>query len=652
MSMPHSGRLAAIAALTVVSVGAGVLAVPAAAAPAPSAISATADARAADARAADARAAAPKSGSASAASPILVTGQAGWGFKASWVRYVTGLGGTVTEAGGATKGAGGVISYPVAYGSVDPAGRDADVRFSGSVTYTVPKHGIDAITLANPRVLLKDGKGTLHMDVTTALAGGAPVATKDVPFATLTASAGALAGSKINWSGITAKLTAKGAETFSNEGQPMYPVGTVLDNLAVSGTVSVPTLTVTQVSGLGAETQVTVTGTGYLPGRGVYLAQTVALPGTGFPSVFGNAAWIRKVGADGTFTTTMKITETFTPGGAPAVDCRTTACFVASFNSHDTGDWMASRSQDVARAVHFGAAEVTTQPKSRTVRSGASAVFTAAARGADSVRWERSTDRGTTWSAIPGAASGTLSVKAAEALESSRYRAVFTNVTGEVTTESATLSVSAVPSRLTSFNAAPEPVAKGEKLTVTGTLQTMGSTDDTWRPLARTSLVIESRPTGGKTWSRAATVTTGTKGTFSAKVTTTKDSDWRARYAGTADRAASVSSTDNVDVRLRTAVSGFNASPEPVRKGRTITASGTLRNLDGSWKDAASQSVTIWFKADGAKSWSRQATVRTNGKGKFSKAFTAKKDGNWRAEFVATPSRLGSVSGSDWVDVR
>ncbi|NEB39475.1 HtaA domain-containing protein [Streptomyces sp. SID14515] len=642
MSMPRRGRLAALAALTVISVGAGVLAVPASAAPG---VHAAAPAEAA--------------GTTSAASPILVSGGSSWGFKESWVRYVTFSGGSVEVAGGATKDAAGLIGYPVKHGSVDAAKRSADVRFGGSVTYAVPSHGITAITLANPRVVIKDGRGTLQVDLTTDLvAGEAPVTTPGVPLAALTATAGALDGSTLDWRGITATLTAEGAEVFAFQGQPMYPVGTVLDPLAVSGGVSVPTLTVSQVSGLGAETEVTISGKGYQPGRGLYLAQSIALPGTTYPSVYGNAVYVRQVGADGTFSVTAKLTETFTPSGAPAVDCRTTACFITSFNSHDGSDptWLPSRAQDVAQPLKFGvevpAATVTRHPASRTVRSGATGTFTAAATGADSVRWERSTDRGATWSTVAEAASTTLSVKASAALDGHRYRAVFVNASGETATSAATLTVSAVPARIVSFNASPEPVGKGAKLKVVGTLQTAGATDDVWRPLAKAPVLIEFRSKGGKTWSRTATVTTNSKGAVSASVTAVKDGTWRARYAGTAERAAAVSSLDSVDVKLRTAVSGFNASPEPVRKGRTITVKGTLRSLDGTWKNTSGQSVSILFKADGSSKWSKLATVKTNSKGVFSKGFTAKKDGTWKAQFKATSARLGTTSSGDRVDVR
>ncbi len=88
-----------------------------------------------------------------------------------------------------------------------------------------------------------------------------------------------------------------------------------------------------------------------------------------------------------------------------------------------------------------------------------------------------------------------------------------------------------------------------------------------------------------------------------------------------------MSSSDNVDVKLRTTVSGFNASPEPVRKGRTITVKSTLSSLDGTWKNTSGQSVSVLFKTDGSSKGSKLATVKTNSTGVFSKVFTAKKDG-------------------------
>lgn len=100
MPMPRRGRLAALAALTVISVGAGVLAVPASAAPG-----------------VHAAARADSGGTTSAAAPILVSGRSSWGFKESWVRYVAMFGGSVTAGGGATADAAGKVDHPVKHGS-------------------------------------------------------------------------------------------------------------------------------------------------------------------------------------------------------------------------------------------------------------------------------------------------------------------------------------------------------------------------------------------------------------------------------------------------------------------------------------------------------------------------------------------------------
>jgi hypothetical protein len=641
MSTTRSARLVALAALTALSTGAGLLGAPA--------VTAIPAAEGAAAR----TAAAPVPGTARAAAPILLDGRAAWGFKASWYGYVSGLGGTVTVADGAVLGAGGVVSYPVRHGSVDGPGRDADVRFGGSVTYAVPGHGITGITLANPRVVLKDGTGTLYADIRTEL-GGPPTAETAVPFATLKAAPGALSGNRLDWRGITAALTARGAEVFTYQGAPMYPAGTALDTLAVSGTVSVPTLTVGQVTGLGAETEVTVTGSGYRPGRGVYLAQSVALPGTTYPSVYGNAVWVRQVGTDGTFTVTMKLTETFTPSAGAAVDCRSTACFVTTFNSHDRADatWMESRAQDVARPLHFGAVRITGQPVSRTVRSGATAEFTAAADGADSVRWERSGDGGTTWAPVAGAGSPRLAVKASAAL-GGRYRAVFTNAAGSAATEAATLTVTAVPTLLTRFRAAPDPVAKGDRVTVEGSLWRGSATGDDHARFAGAGVTVEFRAAGRTDWTRAATATTAANGRFSVGVTAVQDGAWRARYAGSADIAPVTGAADAVDVRLGTSITGFDAGPEPVVKGRSITVKGVLNSRDGALRPAPGRTVTIWFRADGTGTmWAPVAQVRTGGRGEFSKALTAVKDGTWKATHAPTSDLMYTTTAGDRVDVR
>ncbi|HEX3510029.1 MAG TPA: immunoglobulin domain-containing protein [Solirubrobacteraceae bacterium] len=91
---------------------------------------------------------------------------------------------------------------------------------------------------------------------------------------------------------------------------------------------------------------------------------------------------------------------------------------------------------------------VTKQPSSSTVLEGQAANFEAAASGspAPTVQWEVSSDTGATWTAISGATSPKLTIAGVSTSESgNEYRAVFTNVAGQATTEAATLTVHAPP---------------------------------------------------------------------------------------------------------------------------------------------------------------------------------------------------------------
>jgi len=89
---------------------------------------------------------------------------------------------------------------------------------------------------------------------------------------------------------------------------------------------------------------------------------------------------------------------------------------------------------------------VTLDPVSQTVTAGEAATFTASASGtpAPEVLWQESVDGGSTWAAVPGAVSGTLTLAGVGLSDSGReYRAVFTNRLGTAVTGAATLTVSA-----------------------------------------------------------------------------------------------------------------------------------------------------------------------------------------------------------------
>ena len=124
---------------------------------------------------------------------------------------------------------------------------------------------------------------------------------------------------------------------------------------------------------------------------------------------------------------------------------------------------------------------VTTQPQSQTIVYGSNALFTAAASGtpAPTIKWQLSTDSGTTWSNISGATSGTLTVtKPPVSYTGYQYRAVFTNIVGSATSNAVTLTVipkaaSVTPAAKTKVYGAGDPALTG---TLTGFVAADGVT--------------------------------------------------------------------------------------------------------------------------------------------------------------------------------
>jgi alpha-tubulin suppressor-like RCC1 family protein len=94
------------------------------------------------------------------------------------------------------------------------------------------------------------------------------------------------------------------------------------------------------------------------------------------------------------------------------------------------------------------APKLTHQPAGLDVNEGQSATFEATATGfpTPTVQWQVSTDEGSTWSEVAGATASQLVIASANRSENGyRYRAVFVNAAGSVTSEAATLSVHGVP---------------------------------------------------------------------------------------------------------------------------------------------------------------------------------------------------------------
>ncbi|MFH9858555.1 hypothetical protein [Streptomyces sp. NPDC017202] len=208
----------------------------------------------------------------------------------------------------------------------------------------------------------------------------------------------------------------------------------------------------------------------------------------------------------------------------------------------------------------------------------------------------------------------------------------------------------ASPTRFTEFTARLDEYAR---LEVTGILRSLGDSFSD-----RINVDIQYSANGTTGWTTRKTVRTGFDEQFIVEALPGyTDGYWRLRYAGSTakDIKGSVSAglrRNRTDTRIK----GANASPEPVRKGRTITVTGVLQERGAgtsTWKAYGGRKAQILFRPKGAKSWYLMATVTTKSNGSFSKGFKAQKDGTWVPVFLYPDSRHFVGSGAeDYVDVR
>lgn len=98
-----------------------------------------------------------------------------------------------------------------------------------------------------------------------------------------------------------------------------------------------------------------------------------------------------------------------------------------------------------------------------------------------------------------------------------------------------------------------------------------------------------------------------------------------------------------------------NASPEPVKKGKTITVTGTLSRANwdtGAYAGYTVQSVKLQFKKKGSSSYSTLKTIKSGSKGALKTTVKASADGTFRYSFAGTSTTPAVSSSGDFVDVK
>jgi hypothetical protein len=170
---------------------------------------------------------------------------------------------------------------------------------------------------------------------------------------------------------------------------------------------------------------------------------------------------------------------------------------------------------------------ITTQPIAAEVCIGTSVTFVTSANGnpLPTVQWQVSSDNGTSWSDIPLATNPTYTFIPVASDNGSQFKAVYTNTSGNATTDIATLTVNALPSA--TISAVSNPICSGEAIA----LQLTNATG-----AAPFSIVVN-----GTTYANV------TNNQVFTTITTTEKSIW-----GSSGTPTNPSVTDNVPIEVGT----------------------------------------------------------------------------------------------------
>ena len=207
---------------------------------------------------------------------------------------------------------------------------------------------------------------------------------------------------------------------------------------------------------------------------------------------------------------------------------------------------------------------ITGQPSSQTVESGAEVSFTASASGnpTPTVQWQVSTDGGSTFTAISGATSTTLTLSNVTTdMSGDEYEAVFTNSAGNATTSAATLTINAAP-------VAPAITSNPTSQTVTAGANVMFTATASGNPTPTVQWQVSTD--GGSTFT-AISGATSTTLTLSNVTTDMSGDEYEAVFTNSAGNATSNAATLTVTASTTAPTITIQPSNQTLTAGQTAT---------------------------------------------------------------------------------
>jgi hypothetical protein len=128
-------------------------------------------------------------------------------------------------------------------------------------------------------------------------------------------------------------------------------------------------------------------------------------------------------------------------------------------------------------------------------------------------------------------------------------------------------------------------------------------------------------------------------------------------FLGGYDLYANASYDDNVTTTKikRASQLTVNATPEPVKKGKTITVVGTLKRANwttGKNAGYPGQKVSLQYRKKGSQTYTTLKSVTTGAGGALKSTTKATADGYYRYSFATNTTTGGSSAPGDYVDVK
>ena len=180
------------------------------------------------------------------------------------------------------------------------------------------------------------------------------------------------------------------------------------------------------------------------------------------------------------------------------------------------------------------------------------------------------------------------------------------------------------------------------------TCTTTATTDTTVTESCKETLAFEP----GYLYTASDATTWKAAGVYSKLDQDDDDSDGHISFTSSYDAWGPLGSGARIKRAARLTV---NASPEPVKKGGTITVTGKLTRANwetGTYTGYTTQKATLQFRAKSATSYTTVKTVTSGTGGALKTTTKATEDGYYRYVFAGTTTTGSATAAGDYIDVQ